>query len=120
VIPLLSTPPPAFVVVGGVSHRLAQSSYCWQNTCADFIAPRCGDGRTPSVRLRRGAIVRFRLGFAAKEVALTIGDPRRARPFRLSPRPPIRWKVTRGGVALLFARPASGGDSSYAACFRVR
>ncbi len=58
--------------------------------------------------------MRFRLGFAAKEVALTIGDPRRARPFRLSPRPPIRWKVTRGGVALLFARPASGGDSSYA------
>jgi hypothetical protein len=120
VIPLVTPPPPAFIVVAGVSHKLARSSYCWQTTCADYIPARCGDGRTPSIRVRQGVVVRFRLGFSAKEVLVTVGDPQRQRPIRLATRPPIRWKVTRGGVALLFARARAGGDASYAACLKLR
>ena len=107
------------MIVGGSSHRLAQSSYCWQTTCADFVPPRCGDGRTPSIRVRRGVLVHFRLGFSTREVVLTVGDPAQHRPVRLRTTPPIRWEVTRGGVALLFARAKTGGDSSYAACLKL-
>ncbi len=64
--------------------------------------------------------MRLRLGFSAKEVLLTVGDPKRTGPTRLAPNPPINWEVTRGGIAYLFARARAGGDASYAACLKLR
>ena len=112
-------PPPAYATVGGKQHRLGQGSYCWSRVCADYAAPRCGDGRTPTIVARKGQLVRFRVGFRATELSLTFLPPRASpRPVELSTRSPS-WRVSRGGVFLLFARSAKGWDSAWSGCLRI-
>src|SRR5437899_7021464 len=88
----LKAPPPAWIETRHGSHWLGYSSFCWKTTCADFVASRCGDKRhTPTLRLDRGELVRFQLGFAPTEVALIHG--RRTRRLPLSRTP--TWRFTR-------------------------
>lgn len=113
-------PPPAFAKVGGHEWRLGQGSYCWERVCADYAAPRCGDGRTPTIVARRGELLRFRLGFRATELSLSFLPPRSSqRPIGLPPSSPA-WKVSRGGLFLLFARTKHGWDSAFAGCLKLR
>ena len=119
----LATPPPAYVIVDGVRRRLAQSSFCWRTTCADFVQARCGDGRTPTVRVRRGQRVRFRLGFDPTDVRLTYtGRLEVIYRVRFAPRRTVTWRVrlfAGRDEYVLFAR-APLGDTSYAVCFKSR
>ena len=123
-VPLLvalvaAAPPPAYVVTPTATIQLAQSSYCWENGCADYIRPRCGDGRTPTIRVRRGATIRFRLGFTPAQ--LSIGFIGAATGHaRLPAAPATRYRVTRGGAFALFARTTNGRDTSYGGCLRLR
>ena len=115
-------PPPAWAQLRSSARWFAYSSYCWGSSgvhvCADAAAPVCGDRRTPSLRVVRGEVVRFHLGFAPKEVSVTVGKSR-SRSRRLRASKVATWKVTRGGVLLLFAQRRGGGDASYAACLRI-
>ena len=119
---LAAAPPPAHVEVGAARLRLAQSSYCWTTVCADYIAPKCGDGRTPAIRVRRNQTIRFRLGFTPKQLSLgfyaTVGVAMTHQP--LKPATVSRYRVTRGGAFAIFARTARGFDSSYVGCLRLR
>jgi hypothetical protein len=116
-----NAPPPAWAQLRSGARWLAYSSYCWGSSgvhvCADAAAPVCGNRLTPSLRVARGEIVRFHLGFAPTSVSVTVGNLR-SRPHRLQPSKITAWKVTRRGVLLLFAR-RRGGDASYAACLRL-
>lgn len=113
-------PPAAWIATTTGHHRLAWSSYCWTSggtsVCADYIRPRCGDGRTPTVRVRRGERVRFVFGFEPRRVSVTsasgtaVSLARRRRPT---------WRVNRTGVIVLFAT-AKPGDASYAVCIVFR
>ena len=119
---LVALPPPAYVDTGSNRIRLAQSSYCWQTQCADYVAAKCGDGRTPTIRVRRGSTVTFRLGFVPRQLALgfyaRIGVGMTHQP--LKPVAVSRYRVTRGGAFGIFGRTARGFDSSYVGCFRLR
>ena len=124
VLPLLAAlvaaaPPPAYVVTPTATIRLAQSSYCWHMQCGDYIAARCGDGRTPEIRVRRGASIRFRLAFTPTQLLLGfLGAAARDAP--LAPARMSRYRVARGGAFVLFARTARGYSTSYAGCLRLR
>jgi hypothetical protein len=95
---------------------MARGSYCWRGphslVCGDTIRP---DG--PLVGLRRGEVIRFRLGFQPAEVLLTVGRKTYSVPAWRT----IPWRV-RGasGSAALFATRPGGGDASYFATFRIR
>jgi hypothetical protein len=114
----LNSPPPAWVETSRGSHWLGYSSFCWGTSCVDFIAPRCGEQHTPTLRLRHGETVRFHLGFHPTELGLAFvggnGGGVQHRP-ELSRSP--TWQVERAGAFSLFAR-AQGGDASYVACIR--
>jgi hypothetical protein len=116
----LKPPPPAWVETSRGSRWLGYSSFCWGTTCADFIAPRCGDARhTPTLRLRRGELIRFHLAFRPTELGLTFFGPKhRLQQDRLPLSRTPRWHVARAGTFSLFAR-AKGGDASYVACARL-
>lgn len=115
---MLAQPPPAYLLVGTHRFRLAQESYCWGRVCADYIPAHCDDGRTPTIRLRSGALVRIALAYPALEVTAAFGEPPRVRSAKLDPVRP-EFRVRRSGLFGVFTR-ARSGDSSYAACIRVR
>jgi hypothetical protein len=109
-------PPPAWVDTPGADRWLAYSSFCWTSLCADYINPQMR-GDLPAVAVRRGQVVRFRLGFAPKSLSLQVGD----RSYELKPTRNAAWRVRgKGGVLVLFAAARKGGDASYAARLRVR
>jgi hypothetical protein len=112
-------PPPAWVETAGGSFWLAYSSYCWERTCVDMLAP---DARTdlPRIVVRAGETVRFHLGFRAREAVLRfVASGAAEESVRLDPIL-LGWRAHRGGVVWLFTRPArAGGDASYVAEFAV-
>lgn len=114
-----SPPPPAWIETERGSRWLGFSSYCWRTACVDFIPPRCGDGRTPRILLRRGELVRFHLGFRPRELTLDFLEQDGARQLKLTPSRTATWRAVRGGVASLSAR-AGTGSASYVGCFRLR
>jgi hypothetical protein len=116
----LKPPPPAWVESSRGSRWLGYSSFCWGTTCADFIAPRCGDERhTPTLRLRSGERIRFHLAFTPTELGLTFFGPNhQVRQHRLPLSRTPSWHIARAGTFSLFAR-AKGGDASYVACVRL-
>lgn len=109
-------PPPAWIETARGRQWLGYSSFCWGRTCADYIPPRCGDPRTPTLRMGRGDLVRFHLGFEPTEVSIQRGLHSPA-PLKTSPAP--TWRVRAAGTFRLFARAKSpGGNASYVACVR--
>ena len=119
---LPAAPPPAHVEVGTSLIRPAQSSYCWTTRCADYIPPRCTDGRTPAIRVRRGQTIRFRLGFTPKRLSLAF----HARASAGATHTPLKaarvssYRVARGGAFGIFAGTADNLSTSYVGCFRLR
>jgi hypothetical protein len=110
-----AAPPAAWVDTPGADRWLGYSTYCWTTQCADYITP---EMRTdlPRITVRRGQLVRFRLGFRPTTLNLQVGD----RTYELEARTNAAWRVRgKGGVLVLFAT-AEGGDASYAAKLRVR
>ena len=114
---VLAKPPPAWVTTASGRHPLGYSSYCWRSksagVCADYVAPRCGDGHTPTVRIRSGETVRFELGFRPSSLSISSRGHTRSLPATQRP----RFRVDRAGVTSLFADTAQNGDASYTACF---
>jgi hypothetical protein len=117
-------PPPAWIETERGAYWLSFSSYCWeaQRTalCADFIAP-ADRHDLPSMRVRRGEVVRFHLAFRPAEVSLQFfskgGSPAG---FSLEPRRVMSWTVERGGPMSLLARAPKAGDASYVAILVLR
>jgi hypothetical protein len=122
-IPFAIPPSPAYVIVDGATRRLAQSSYCWRTTCADYVRPRCGDRRTPTVRVRKRQRARFRIGFDPTQVGLIyVGRLEVRYVLRFAASRTVAWRVrafTGRDEFILTARSALG-DTSYAVCFRTR
>jgi hypothetical protein len=117
-------PPPAWIDTSAGWRPLAQSSYCWteqgRGICADFAAPRCGDGRTPRIPVRLGETVRFRLGFAPRSISLQFFGGAGVGDYRLATRRVVAWRVQRLGAFALFATARQRGDSSYVGCLVAR
>ena len=110
----LRTPPPAWVETARGSRWLGYSSFCWASGCADYTRPRCGDGHTPTLRLRSGERVIFHLGFAPRASASFPFLPTAVTTSSLN----APWR----GVSRKRARSHSSfgqknrGDASYVAC----
>jgi hypothetical protein len=119
----LVKPPPAWIETSSGRHRLGLSSYYWHAegpaVCADYVRPRCHDGRTPTIRIRRGETVRFELGFTPESVSVAFLDGNSSLVTLGRSRRP-RWKITRPGAVALFATARRGGDASYTACVVFR
>jgi hypothetical protein len=113
----LKGPPPAWVETARGSRWLGYSSFCWGTSCADFIAPRCGERHTPTLRLQRGETVRFHLGFRPTELGVTFFGANSGGIDHLPLSRAPTWRVERAGAFSLFAR-VQGGDASYVACVR--
>jgi hypothetical protein len=119
-----SMPPAGWVDTSGGRTRLAQSSYCWSEqgkgpTCADYLPPRCGDGRTPRIPVRLGETVHFRIAFSPRSVSLEFRTGA-TRSYRLRKRQVIAWRVQHLGAFALNARAQRGDDTSYTGCFVAR
>jgi hypothetical protein len=119
-----SLPPAAWVDTSAGRTRLAQSSYCWSEqgkggTCADYLPPRCGDGRTPRIPVRLGETMRFRLAFYPRSVSLQFPTGA-TRSYRLRKHRVIAWRVQHLGAFALTAQARWGDDTSYAGCFVAR
>jgi hypothetical protein len=115
-----SAPPPAWVETEGGKYWLGFSTYCWESTCADYVAPECSSKHVPTIAVRRGETVRFHLGF--QPTRLSIEFFRRTEPTgreKLEPSQAASWAVPHGGVIWLSA-DVERGDASYVACFRLR
>jgi hypothetical protein len=111
-------PPPAWVETEAGSRWLGYSTYCWDTTCADFVAPSCGDEHVPELAVRPGETLRFHLGFEPAEVSLTVLPDDAATQFDPGE---LVWEVTRTGSVMISAtaKPGQGGsDASYVGCLR--
>jgi hypothetical protein len=114
-------PPPAWVETETGSIWLAYSTYCWGNTCADFVAPSCsGEQAAPRIELRRGETVRFHLDFDPNEAVLTFfaegGEPGQV---TLDQSRTPTWQADRAGAFTVFGS-GDGRDASYAGCAVLR
>src|SRR5919201_1413034 len=62
-----SGPPPAWIETQAGSTWLGFSSYCWTSgrtgTCADAIAPKCGQAGVPEIPVVGDETVRTHLGY---------------------------------------------------------
>ena len=104
-------PPPAWIETPEGAFWLAQSTYCWTNVCADYVAPSCEEA--PEIPARVGEPVRVHLGFAARSATLTYFPGGAAQPLE-----ELEWIVESGGAFAVSAR-AGRGDASYAGCLVV-
>jgi hypothetical protein len=102
-------PPPAWVETANGSMWLAYSSYCWSTVCADYIHSCTMKPEPPVVRVEKGEMVRFHLGFEPSEVSI-LG-------VKLDASRAPAWRAARDGLVVLAAR-GDGGSASYAACLR--
>jgi hypothetical protein len=110
-----AAPPAAWLDTPGADRWLGYSTYCWTTQCADYINPEMRDD-LPTIAVRRGQVVRFRLGFIPTSLSLQVGG----RSYELKPKQNAAWRVRgKGGVLVLFAT-AEGGDASYVAKLRVK
>lgn len=106
-------PPPAWLETERGSFWLGQSTFCWDGTCADYVAPSCDSEHVPKIAVRRGELVRAHLGFEPREVSLTYF------PGGASGGTDPAWRVEREGAFSLFAVAKEGGDASYVACLEL-
>jgi hypothetical protein len=98
-------PPTAWIETRGGDRWLAFSDFCWTRACVDFELPQ---RRTdvPKVRLIRGEIVRFHLGFRPSRLALELAGTR----YPLAARRVATWRVRGGsGYAKLVAQTKTSG-----------
>ena len=104
-------PPPAWLETHTRSAWLAFSSYCWKQTCADYLPPQ---SRTdlPLVRVRRGARVRIHFAFAPSQVHATTFSGMTFTHVALKPARVVNWRPTRAGVVSFDVR-AGAGSTSY-------
>jgi hypothetical protein len=116
----MAGPPPAWAETPDGPRWLAFSTYCWENVCADYVAPRCGDARIPDVPVERGEEIRFHLEFDAQNVSLTLVDQGRTVTGLTAPSPRVwTWAADADGAVTLHTTAAQGQDASYAACVRL-
>lgn len=71
----------------------------------------------PRIGVERGERVRFHLGFAAREIVLSVGRQRVLRVARAAAAT-VTWRATRTGFVGLLAYARGGGSASYVARFR--
>ncbi len=119
-------PPPAWVAARSGARWMAFGSYCWtapaadgsaSGMCVDTVDPASRED-LPTLTVRRGELIRFHLGFAPADVELLLPGGRTVA-LRATADPV--WKVAgRPRTVVLVARPAAGGDASYAIRLRVR
>jgi hypothetical protein len=118
-----ASPPPAWVDTAKGDHWLAYSGYCWTGpegsepiaACVDFIPP---DMRPelPVLKLRRGEVVRFHLGFTPTKLSVQIGK----RSFRLAATEAPTWRVRGKGTVVILSAEAESGSASYVARVRIK
>jgi hypothetical protein len=113
-----SGPPPAWVETARGSFWLAFSTFCWGGRCADYRAPSCGERYVPKIRVRRGELVRFHLGFDPREVSVTTFGGSGASKRLAAVRNPV-WRARPGAFAVFALPKRRGGDASYVACATV-
>jgi len=111
-------PPPAWIQTKAGSTWLGLSSYCWtqkwKGTCADAVAPQCGEPGVPDVRVQRGETVRAHLGYSATEAS--VGQA--SAPAELHGRT-VSWRFAQAGAFVLFTKRGSS-DASYVGCATIR
>ena len=118
-----ASPPPAWIDSAKGDHWLAYSSYCWTAgegsdpvaACVDFIPPEMRS-ELPSLRLRRGELVRFHLGFTPTEVSIQVGK----RSFSLAATADPTWRVRGKGKFATLSVQAEGGSASYVTQIRIK
>jgi hypothetical protein len=117
-LPTPSGPPPAWLETERGSFWLGYSTFCWDRTCADYIAPSCDDERhVPTIVVRKGEQLTAHLGFEPREVTLR-SFPAHGRQRLEASRDPS-WRAEREGAFVLFTGPEDrSGDASYVACLR--
>ena len=114
--PSAGAPPPAWIETRATSAWLAYGSYCWKTRCVDMIPPQSRPD-LPVFRVKRGVMVRVRLGFTSRSTQVSVDQ--RTVPAKLDPTKRIAsWAVKRGGLLTVFVRAA--GDASYVARLRIR
>jgi hypothetical protein len=116
-----AAPPPAWVELGPRSRWLAYSSYCWRKgtkaACVDFIPPQSRPD-VPTIAVRRGTRLRFRLGFRPTSVKLLLLGPGPRRTWSLAAARSTSWRAVRAGVFQLNAK-GTGGSAGYAMKLRL-
>lgn len=106
-------PPPAWIETEGGSYWLAHASYCWRAQCADYVGIADRDD-VPTVRVRKGEVVRFHLGFDPRELSVSLEGSNVSK--TLAPGRVAEWTVPGSGGVWLFAQAApgqGGADASY-------
>ncbi len=129
--PAPDPPPPAWVETESGKHWLAYGSFCWEDGCADYIAPWDRDD-VPVLAVPRGEIVRFHLPFEPRELVVEIFErpPRNPRSVTVEPRNPrsvtvepkrvFEWRLELESYVGIGASKEGGGDASYLARFTFR
>lgn len=105
-----SAPPPAWIETRRGDRWLAFFDYCWTFTCIDSrpIAQRID---IPRIRVVRGELARFHLGFRPASLVLKVGS----KSYRLEPTRVASWRVAgRSGVLEVTGR-VSGRRAAYVA-----
>ena len=116
--PGTSGPPPAWLQTDEGSFWLGYSTFCWNGTCADYVAPSCDSAHVPKIPVERGELVTAHLGFEPREVSLAF-FPGGESGGRLAGGRNPAWRVERAGAFALFTAPKEGGDASYVGCFEL-
>jgi hypothetical protein len=109
-------PPPAWIETKAGSRWLGYSSSCWTvrngnestGSCADFLAPKCGQPGVPNLQLQAGETVRAHLGYSPTEASVDVSAATLRGRI-------VEWRVTGPGGFTLFTR-AADGDASYVGC----
>lgn len=105
-----SAPPPAWIETRAGDRWLAFFSYCWTSTCIDSrpVEQRID---VPRIRVVRGELVRFHLGFRPTSLTLKVGT----RSYRLQPARVASWRAAGAGGVLEVTGRMSGLRASYVA-----
>ena len=105
-------PPPAWIETQAGSTWLGFSSYCWTTgrtgTCADAIAPKCGQAGVPDIPVAGDETVRAHLGYTP--IGASVDNAKAKLDGRI-----VTWRVTERGPFLLFTK-GKGRDASYVGC----
>jgi hypothetical protein len=110
-----SGPPLAWAESGTAPDQrvwLAFSSYCWDQVCADYVAPSNRDD-IPVLRATFGSQVVFHLGFEPTSIGLQIADGRESLQLTGTGRE-HSWTADRSALLLLNATDAATEQASYA------
>ena len=107
----VESPPPAWIQTASGSQWMDYGTYCWDETCALYVAPSERDD-LPVVEVRPGEEVTFHLGFDPAGVELSF-DPKNPSRIRLRRQRDVTWRVTRGGDLSLSTRSDPHGDAMY-------